>query len=62
MKVGDLVKYLYRATGEKQPEAGALHGLVIAVSSGNDRRVKWFSHPYPYWVSQKNLEIVNESR
>jgi len=62
VKVGDLVKYLSRATGEEQPEAGALHGLVIAVSSGNDRRVKWFSHPHPYWVSQKNLEVVNESR
>jgi len=57
MKVGDLVKYR-RPT----PAGRRSLGFVVEVASGNDRRVKWFSVTHPYWVSQKNLELVSESR
>ena len=59
MKIGDLVKYLHPTP----PHYRDSHlGIVIEVASGNDRRVKWFRKPRAYWVSQKNLEIVSESR
>jgi len=54
MKVGDLVKY--RSGARAHPL-----GLVLEVARNNDRRVKWFGVTRPYWVSQKNLEIVSES-
>jgi hypothetical protein len=59
MKVGDLVKYLHPSYVRLRDRS---LGIVVEVASGNDRRVKWFCKPRAYWVSQKNLEIVNESR
>ena len=56
MKVGDLVKY--RADARMPP----LVGMVIEIASGNDRRVEWFVIERQTWVSQKNLEIISESR
>lgn len=61
MKIGDLVKYLYRATEKQSAEEWSL-GIVVEVYPNRHTRVKWFSESRPYWVSQKNLEIVNESR
>jgi len=55
MKVGDLVE---RSLHGSRWDLG----IVIEVGSGNDRRVKWFHNPRAYWVSQRNLEVVNESR
>ena len=59
MKVGDLVKYRGCPTGLPTPPSPC--GLVLEVARNNDRRVKWFGVTRPYWVSQKNLEIVSES-
>jgi len=61
MKVGDLVKYLYRATTGPRRQEWSL-GIIVEVYPDRRRRVKWFSESRPYWVSQKSLEIVNESR
>ena len=68
MKVGDLVKY-------RAPAHAKINiGLVVEVANEEilgpgdrvvfrgSRRVKWFAVADPYWVSQKNLEVVNESR
>tara|TARA_R110002020_G_scaffold133392_5_gene297619 strand:- start:732 stop:932 length:201 start_codon:yes stop_codon:yes gene_type:complete len=66
MKVGDLVKY--------RAYAKINIGLVVEIANeeiygpGNRvvfrgmRRVKWFAVAHPYWVSQKNLEVVSEGR
>ena len=60
MKVGDLVKY--RNAHPTEPL-----GLVLEAGPLRHLRVKWFEPPSahrvrPCWVSQKNLEVVNESR
>ena len=67
MKVGDLVKYRagpvpYRGTRGLVVEIAneEIYGLGRGVCAR--ARVKWFAVARPYWVSQKNLEVVSEGR
>jgi len=69
VKVGDLVKY--RAPALDKINIGLVVEVaneeilgpgVLEIVSRGSRRVKWFAVADPYWVSQKNLEVVNESR
>jgi len=72
MKVGDLVKYGARHDVSGRDWLDGYLGFVVEVASGGDPRVKrlaagdprvkWFGVRPPYWVSQKNLELVSESR
>jgi len=61
MKVGDLVKYLNSPVTPVSKKAEEWSLGIVAVEATFKVRVKWLSESRPYWVSQKNLEIINEN-